>query len=562
MEKYKYADTAKINVKPDGSVVCSLYVNDSKEKKEYFKNAARMKKAAGSNGNSKKKRTVTVSKSTKAKHRDKLKVESYLQANSWEYVLRVPITSVDHQTTWTKFKQRYNYKHKDHPLQYVMVKGDGELYGVISNAPVEGENIPLVNVEHSVVSAFDNSMIKQMTALSLQYKYKGKEHSYVSSNGLKEKTFEFVNLGGIEYFSLPDNALVTQMQASLVFNGGTVEENLAAARRFIEEKKVEKITVDYYTYRLQSEIENMLKHNNFKGIAASVSGNIDDLEITEPVKKLYDGKERTIVEAKYKNQVVFRMANYETILDRHPMQYIIWNWKTGMIYYVGLAKEPLCRYCDHFGYNNYPEQLRDRFLKTAQKNGWNLQEDFRIAFIPSAGFIGDDNSFVKGEMFTSYNIDAPEDVQLMVSRDRKKHTDKFAEGDEAVLQWDFYANDEFRKKHLYIAENGLPLYWVDEAAKNNAERLAKARLEDWNGKSPIEEAMRQLAGENQLADKVFWPVKKVFFMMHCRNVMMGIYDIDSPVFHEIVKKQADFLRIQGFDIGSFIATVKKMVTQQ
>ena len=560
MEKYKYADTVKINVKPDGSVVCSLYVNDSKEKKEHFKNAARMKKAAGSNGNSKKKRTVAVSKSTKAKHRDKLRVESYLQANSWEYVLRVPITSVDYSTTWKNFKNKYGYRHKESPLQYVMVKGDGELYGAISNAPVEGDKIPLVNVEHSIVSAFDKSLIKQMTALSLRYEYKGKEHSYVSSNGLNEKTFDFVTLSGIEYFSLPDNALVTQMQASLVFNGGTVEENLAAARRFIEEKKVLGSMEEEFSphkYRMKSDIKKYVRYNNFKGIAASVAGSVDNLEITEPVLAMYDGKERNIVKAIYEGQVVFAEANYESLLDRFPVLYFIMNWKSGLIYYIGLAKEPLVRFCDHFGYNKYAYKDRDRFLKTAQEKGWDLKE-FRMDFIPSAGFFAEDGLFIKSEMVTSYDLDSPEHVHSL--NNRSKHTDKMAEGDEAVMQWWFYENEEFRSKYLYIGENGLPLYWKDEAAKNNAEIKAKEHLEHWSGKYPVEEAMRVLAGEKEEARKAIWDINKMFVMMQCANVVRGNYDVDSPVFHEIVKRQAAFLQLGAVDMETFIARIKNMTT--
>lgn len=560
MEKYKYADTVKINVKPDGSVVCSLYVNDSKEKKEHFKNAARMKKAAGSNGNSNKKRTVAVSKSTKEKHRDKLRVESYLQANSWEYVLRVPITSVDYSTTWKNFKNKYGYRHKERPLQYVMVKGDGELYGAISNAPVEGDKIPLVNVEHSIVSAFDKSLIKQMTALSLRYEYKGKEHSYVSSNGLNEKTFEFVDLGGIEYFPLPDDALVTQMQASLVFNGGTVEENLAAARRFIEAKKVlgsMEEEFSYHKYRMKSDITKYVRYNNFKGIAASVAGSVDDLEITEPVLAMYDGKERTIVKAIYEGQVVFAEANYESLLDRFPVLYFIMNWKSGLIYYIGLAKEPLVRFCDHFGYNYYAYKDRDRFLKTAQEKGWDLKE-FRMDFIPSAGFFAEDGLFIKSEMVTSYDLDSPEYVHSL--NKRSKHTDKMAEGDEAVMQWWFYENEEFRSKYLYIGENGLPLYWKDEAAKNNAEIKAKEHLEHWSGKYPVEEAMRVLAGEKEEARKAIWDINKMFVMMQCANVVRGNYDVDSPVFHEIVKRQAAFLQLGAVDMETFIARIKNMTT--
>lgn len=404
MEKYKYADTAKINVKPDGSVVCSLYVNDSKEKKEYFKNAARMKKAAGSNGNSKKKRTVTVSKSTKAKHKDKLKVESYLQANSWEYVLRVPITSVDHQTTWTKFKQRYNYKHKDHPLQYVMVKGDGELYGVISNAPVEGENIPLVNVEHSVVSAYDKSVIKQLTGLSLQYKYKGKEHSYTSSNGLKEKTFEFVNLGGIEYFALPDDALVTQMQASLVFNGGTVEENLAAARRFIKEKRVDRVEKESEKKAMRNFLES-----GFNKQYPELKNNIDMvifdkgyIENPEKIKLNYrveDGFE--IVTACYNGYEILEQVKavgkkrkrhaytYPHTQYNFPYVYFIVSLENGMVYYVGQTGEPLKRYCQHFGIYKFKtdqtnnSEFYQYITETFPADKW--QEEFNkytMLFIP------------------------------------------------------------------------------------------------------------------------------------------------------------------------------------
>lgn len=565
MGKGKFADTVKINVKSDGSVVCSLYVNDSKDRKEQFKNAARIKKASGSNGSgengSKKNRTVTVSKSTKAKHKDKLTVESYLQANSWEYVLRVPVTSVDLANTWRNFKNRYGYKHKNHKLQYVMVKGDGELYGVISNAPVENGKIPLVNVEHSVVAAFDNSMIKKLTGLSLQYEYKGKEHSYVSSNGLKKKTFEFVNLDGIEYFSLPDDALVTQRQASLVFNGGTVEENLAAARRFIEEKKVlSSMEEEFNRYKLQikMDIEKYVKYNNFKGIAASVAGSVDNLEITEPVLAMYDGKERNIVKAIYEGQVVFAEANYESLLDRFPVLYFIMNWKSGLIYYIGLAKEPLVRFCDHFGYNNYAYRDRDRFLKTAQEKGWDLK-DFRMDFIPSAGFFAEDGLFIKSEMVTSYDLAAPDYVHSL--NNRKKYTDKLAEGDEAVMQWWFYENEEFRSKYLYIGENGLPLYWLNEAAKNNAEIKAKEHMEKWGGKYPVEEAMRVLAGESEEARKAIWDINKMFVMMQCANVVRGNYDVDSPVFHEIVKRQAAFLQLGAVDMETFIARIKNMTTQ-
>lgn len=381
MEKYKYADTAKINVKPDGSVVCSLYVNDSKEKKEYFKNAARMKKVAGSNGNSKKKRTVTVSKSTKARHKDKLKVESYLQANSWEYVLRVPVTSVDHATTWRKFMQRYNYRHKDHPLQYVMVKGDGELYGVISNAPVEGENIPLVNVEHSIVSAFDNSMIKQMTALSLQYEYKGNEKSFVSSNGLKKKSFEFVNLGGFEMFSLPDDALVTQMQASLVFNGGTVEENLAAARRFIKEKRVDRVSIDEAKKYNNAEdlaadsvaMTGLLNEFKERVFAASNNDYIKNVGVYGANSSEFEyghsvnANTNSIRFAAMKSGTIMLSARWlveskkwdELRRNIFPTVYYWQNIETRELIYVGLSATPITRHTDHLARNNYENRKAD-----------------------------------------------------------------------------------------------------------------------------------------------------------------------------------------------------------
>ena len=425
MEKYKYADTAKINVKPDGSVVCSLYVNDSKEKKEYFKNAARMKKAAGSNGNSKKKRTVTVSKSTKAKHRDKLKVESYLQANSWEYVLRVPITSVDHQTTWTKFKQRYNYKHKDHPLQYVMVKGDGELYGAISNAPVENGKIPLVNVEHSIVSAYDKSVIKQLTGLSLQYKYKGKEHSYTSSNGLKEKTFEFVNLGGIEYFSLPDDALVTQMQASLVFNGGTVEENLEAARRFIEEKRVKEVARDF----AGTAKTNIYKEHGewFPYLIGNVLP-MEKLVYNVPVVKKYNGQQIEFNAIQYDGKVVFAQTQKgDYIQFLLPCVYFIIHNDTGLIYYIGSTRTPIHRYCNHFGINTYygvsdkgkPYKNSSGFYEYVIRHGLDFG-DFRMLYMPMTYWEMDSLSGVKTKMsycpFFEYDLETGKrDEQLRMA---------------------------------------------------------------------------------------------------------------------------------------------------
>ena len=568
MREYFFVNMARGDLKPDGAVVGSFYYDDSTNKKEYLKNAARMKKAAGSSADgekpSRKKRTVKVSKSVKKKYRDKNRVEGYLQYNSWEYVLRVPITSVDHQTTWTKFKQRYNYKHKDHPLQYVMVKGDGELYGAISNAPVEGDKIPLVNVEHSVVSAFDNSMIKQMTALALQYEYKGKEHSYTSANGLNKKKFKYIELGNVWEVKAPEGALKTKGQFSTTFSSGTPEENMSRFKQYADavsrgdEERAEQIMENESVRKqLIADIEKMLKYNNFRGIAASVAGGTENLEITEPVTIMYEGKNRIVVGAKYKGQTVFAKADFETILDRVPMLYIIMNWKTGLVYYVGLSKEPLIRFCDHFGYNHYPPSNRDRFFRTAQEKGWDLNE-FRMVFVPSAGFFDDEGKFVKSELQSSYNVDSPENLQYLSYKGA--YVDKLARGDEAVLQWLFYENEDFRTKYLYIAENGLPFYWANKDAKDEAERLAKEHLKRWE-EYPIEKTMKLLAGENEDAKKVFWKVPKVFFMLHCRNVMLGVYDVDSPVFHEIVQKQADFLHLQGFNADLFIENVKKQITQ-
>ena len=575
MEKYKYADTAKINVKPDGSVVCSLYVNDSKEKKEYFKNAARMKKAAGSNGNSKKKRTVAVSKSTKAKHRDKLRVESYLQANNWEYVLRVPITSVDYSTTWKNFKDKYGYRHKERPLQYVMVKGDGELYGAISNAPVDGDKIPLVNVEHSIVSAFDKSLIKQITALSLRYEYKGKEHSYVSSNGLNEKSFEFVNLAGIEYFSLPNNALVTQMQASLVFNGGTVEENLAAARRFIEEKKVENVAEENkWKKHVLDELKSKLPHcNRFKIVAPSVAGGFDNLDISEPEEIMFEGKMRTLIDAKYKGQIVYREIGGESMMDRRPAMYFIFHRTTGKIYYVGLAKEPLNRYCDHFGKNIHRYKGQDSntsdFYRYIKANGLSF-DDFSIGFIPcGTGFAFPDSGlWAKTGLISSYNEDAPEDIALWSAKKYKgDHTDKLAEGDEAFLQCVYYEAYKRNEIDLFIAENGLPLYWRNEAKKREVEKLAKDSW--WTVCAPLKKGERPFYYDVQPLleeikwrfnikenhNDVVWDLERMLYEVHCENVEHGYYAPKSPVFREIVKKQADFLGLKNIDLDTFIADV-------
>ena len=92
MREYFFVNMARGDLKPDGAVVGSFYYDDSTNKKEYLKNAARMKKAAGSSADgekpSRKKRTVKVSKSVKKKYRDKNRVEGYLQYNSWELLQR------------------------------------------------------------------------------------------------------------------------------------------------------------------------------------------------------------------------------------------------------------------------------------------------------------------------------------------------------------------------------------------------------------------------------------------------------------------------------------------
>lgn len=388
MEKGKYANTVRINALQDGRVVLSLYVNDSKDNKEYFKAAARVRTAAAKGS---KRRKVTVTKTEKTKHREKRMISSYLEANQWEYVLSVPAGGKDCAAVWKKFKNKYGYRYKERPLQYLMIKQPDGLYGVISNAAVEGEKIPLIDVEHMVVGAFDVSMIDSLSKMSLRYECKGKEKSYVSSQHLNKKRYEFVNLDGIEYFELPDNAIVTKGQASLVFNGGTAEENMAAARRFMAEKKVENVAEEHKKFdnvaELTADAEAM------KDLQKSFESQVDKATNNDFIKNVgVYGFGSSEFEYKHSvnqhtNSIIFAAMQNGTVVwcadwlvkekkwselkrwNVFPTVYYWQNIETGELIYVGLSATPLTRHTDHLARNGYSEENRredgvyDRYMQ-------------------------------------------------------------------------------------------------------------------------------------------------------------------------------------------------------
>ena len=394
MAKVRYANTVRIDRKPDGSRVVCLYVNESKE---YFNKAVARARTARITAT---RRKVKISKTDKERHREKNKISGYLEANQWEYVLRVPVPNNNHAAVWRSFTEKYRYRHKYAPLQYLMIKSAGELYGVISNAPVEDGKIPMVDIEHEVLGVFNVSMIGAMERMTLQYNRTGTDKAYMNSKGLNKKTYEYINLDNIEEFELPDDALLTVGQASIVFDGGTAEENEKAVQQFLSEKKVQKVAKKYddvkelvkdkeamteLYFEFRKKVSAAMQNDYVKNVG--VYGlDSDEIEYrpalheieTEQLDKYVNANENSITFAVMLNGTVIWSAFWfaetkkfeEMRWNTVPTVYFWENIKTHDVIYVGQSKTPIQRHVQHLGRNNHSndDMMKDKVYAYMKNN--------------------------------------------------------------------------------------------------------------------------------------------------------------------------------------------------
>lgn len=430
MAKVRYANTARINRKPDGSIVVSLYVNESKE---YFNKAVARARTARTTAT---RRKVKISKTDKERHREKIKISGYLEANQWEYVLRVPVPNNNHAAVWRSFTEKYRYRHKYAPLQYLMIKGAGELYGVISNAPVEDGKIPMVDIEHEVLGVFNVSMIGAMERMTLQYNRTGTDKAYMNSKGLNKKTYDYINLDNIEQFELPDDALLTVGQASIVFDGGTAEENEKAVQQFLSEKKVQKLSSGlakkyndvkelvkdkdamkelYFEFR--KNVSVAMKNDYVKNVGVYDTDNSK----FEYIPTMDDIENNNIQIDVSSNSIMFKVEKDNTIVwsarwlvgeknwdelrwNTFPVVYYWYNVETGELIYVGRSITPITRHTDHFARNKYKNRNEDGvYDRYIEKKGVSADK-LKALYLP-VGYYIEPNEYTNSKGESSFLYD-------------------------------------------------------------------------------------------------------------------------------------------------------------
>lgn len=432
-----------------------------------------------------KKQTTAASNSSSGQHepterekdrkvrKNKEELYGYLTANQWEY--KVCFYDVKKPTAATLSDAIRQYcKNKGHKLKYVYIPVDsGETFyfvGAVSGVPVDVlQGMDFCKCRFTPFISEGSQDAKELREI-LQYR-QGKR-GFLPSQNLNEPTETI-----IKNPKCYQGDITTDLYAVSTF------ESLDKAMQFIETG--ERMGKEIETFEVfEDKIKSLMKKEQwFKCIPLNLVYKKYGMNIDEAMNNIsresWAAPEREIEVAgrtqktkyeiftafdKESGYILRQLINNEDFYyDTFPVLYIIQRKSDKMIFYAGVSFEPLNRYCDHFGINDFnknsnwlgedwgsywnekEEKNTSEFYRLVKEKGWDFN-DFEITFVLL-------DKWFDGENWREY---VP-----MLRKSHKPDEDKSkyireAERAEAMLQTYFLEMDSMGFK-VYKKDDGTTL---------------------------------------------------------------------------------------------------------
>lgn len=405
----------------------------------------------------------------------KSQLKSKMYANEWEYTIVLSqCKKHDPASQWDNFKRQFaGIKYLAIPVK----KQEGFIIAAVVSRVAKEK---MENAKNCLCMVYPFESGHREKLIDILQNVDGK--SYFCSRGLAETPKR-------EYaWKLQTDQWDSVRGYCAVANFSTMEE----AEYFLREGK--RMAVDEFE-RFKKKVLNPTKV--YKNISLYLS--IDKTKIQfsrDRVKNPFgNGGAEVFCAETPSGYLLKQTVNGEDFdFNTFPCLYIITEKETAEVYYSGLSYEPIKRYCDHFGLNEYKPPLKNgsQFYNYVQDNNRDFSE-FDIVFIPMDKYvtqIGEVKNYCPVR-HKNYKVD-PEvkensnNLELELA-EAYLHSLLLDMGDKGIIKVFKY--------------NGYPLF-AGPDPHNTRENRVKAYKEKYPTEDPVYTCLKR-------AEKEYWSLEKL-----------------------------------------------------